>query len=256
MRKPSRSPELARRVAEEKLPITVTTMDVDSDESVRDNIAAIQKEHGLIDVLLNNARVERAGSVEELALGEFRPVMETNYFGALRCIQAVAPHMRKRRSGCTINVARWLRRITSPPLAAYTASKWALEAMSEAFVGEMKTFRVLVAIVEPGIIDTAMARRIGERPEGLGYRQERALRCAVHGLAEKSGAAFAGWTEDFGSHGERRVATAASRGPDVSRECCSFSASNAAPSRVKPIQIFNSSLCSWMKSFWSSTSFA
>ena len=71
MRNPSRSPELARRVAEEKLPITVTTMDVDSDESVRDNIAAIQKEHGSIDVLVNNAGVERAGSVEELALGEF-----------------------------------------------------------------------------------------------------------------------------------------------------------------------------------------
>jgi len=105
MRNPSRSPELARRVAEEKLPITVTTMDVDSDESVRDNIAAIQKEHGLIDVLVNNAGVERAGSVEELALGEFRAVMETNYFGALRCIQAVAPHMRKRRSGCIINVS-------------------------------------------------------------------------------------------------------------------------------------------------------
>ena len=171
MRNPSRSPELARRVTEEKLPITVTTMDVDSDESVRDDIAAIQKEHGPIDVLVNNAGVERAGSVEELALGEFRAVMETNYFGALRCIQAVAPHMRKRRSGCIINVSSVAGRITSPPLAAYTASKWALEAMSEALAGEMKTFGVRVAIVEPGIIDTAMARRIGECTAGSAYRQ-------------------------------------------------------------------------------------
>ncbi len=171
MRNPSRSPELARRVAEEKLPITVTTMDVDSDESVRDDIVTIQKEHGPIDVLVNNAGVERAGSVEELALGEFRAVMETNYFGALRCIQAVAPHMRKRRSGCIINVSSVAGRITSPPLAAYTASKWALEALSEALAGEMKTFGVRVAIVEPGIIDTAMARRIGESQEGSAYRQ-------------------------------------------------------------------------------------
>ena len=163
MRNPSRSPELARRVAEEKLPITVTTMDVDSDESVRDDIAAIQKQHGPIDVLVNNAGVERAGSVEELALREFRMVMETNYFGALRCIQAVAPHMRKRRSGCIINVSSVAGRITSPP--------WALEALSEALAGEMKTFGVRVAIVEPGIVDTAMARRIGECSEGSAYRQ-------------------------------------------------------------------------------------
>jgi NAD(P)-dependent dehydrogenase (short-subunit alcohol dehydrogenase family) len=135
MRNPSRSPELARRAAEEKLPITVTTMDVDSDESVRDDIAAIQKEHGPIDVL------------------------------------AVAPHMRKRRSGCIINVSSVAGRITSPPLAAYTASKWALEALSEALAGEMKTFGVRVAIVEPGIIDTAMAWRIGESAEGSLYRQ-------------------------------------------------------------------------------------
>jgi len=59
MRNPSRSPELARRVAEEKLPITVTTMDVDSDESVRDNIAVIQKQHGPIDVLVAVSSLSR-----------------------------------------------------------------------------------------------------------------------------------------------------------------------------------------------------
>ena len=171
MRNPSQAPELARRAAEEKLPITVTTMDVDNDESVRDGIAGIQKEHGPIDVLVNNAGVERAGSIEELPLAEFRAVMETNYFGALRCIQAVAPSMRKRGSGCIINVSSVAGRITSPPLSAYTASKWALEALSEALAGEMRTFGVRVVIVEPGIIDTAMARRIGESQDGTVYRQ-------------------------------------------------------------------------------------
>jgi len=171
MRKPSESPELARRAAEEELPITVATMDVDSDESVSGAIAAIRKEHGSIDVLVNNAGVERAGSVEELPLSEFRAVMETNYFGALRCIQAVAPQMRQRRSGCIINVSSVAGRLTNPPLAPYTASKWALEALSEALAGEMKTFGVRVAIVEPGIIDTAMARRIGESADGSAYRQ-------------------------------------------------------------------------------------
>jgi NAD(P)-dependent dehydrogenase (short-subunit alcohol dehydrogenase family) len=70
-----------------------------------------------------------------------------------------------------INISSVAGRITSPPLTAYTASKWALEALCEAFAGEMKTFGVRVAIVEPGIIDTAMARRIGESPEGSTYRQ-------------------------------------------------------------------------------------
>jgi NAD(P)-dependent dehydrogenase (short-subunit alcohol dehydrogenase family) len=171
MRNPSQSPELAEKAAEEKLPITVSTMDVDSDQSVSHAIAAIQKDHGPIDVLVNNAGVERSGSVEELPLADFRAVMETNYFGAIRCVQALAPHMRKRRSGCIINVSSVAGRITSAPLASYTASKWALEALSEALAGEMKTFNVRVAIVEPGIIDTAMARRIGDQPDDSPYRQ-------------------------------------------------------------------------------------
>jgi NAD(P)-dependent dehydrogenase (short-subunit alcohol dehydrogenase family) len=171
MRNPSQSPELAETAASKKLPITVSKMDVDSDESVSHAIAAIQKEHGAIDVLVNNAGVERAGSVEELPLADFRAVMETNYFGALRCIQAVVPHMRQRRSGCIINVSSVAGRISSAPLTSYNASKWALEALSEGLAGEMKTFNVRVAIVEPGIIDTAMAQRIGGRPDRSAYRQ-------------------------------------------------------------------------------------
>lgn len=171
MRNPSQSPDLAETAAREKLPITVSTMDVDSDPSVSHAIAAIHKDHGPIDVLVNNAGVERAGSVEELSLAEFRAVMETNYFGALRCVQALAPHMRQRRSGCMINVTSIGGRITSAPLTAYNASKWALEALSEALAGEMKTFNVRVAIVEPGIIDTAMARRIRDQPNQSLYRQ-------------------------------------------------------------------------------------
>jgi NAD(P)-dependent dehydrogenase (short-subunit alcohol dehydrogenase family) len=171
MRNPAQAPELAQKAASEKLPVTVATMDVDSDASVRDGIAAIQEKHGPVDVLVNNAGIERAGSVEELPLAEFRAVMETNYFGALRCIQAVVPQMRKRRGGCIINVSSVAGRISSAPLSPYTASKWALEALSEGLAGEMKTFGVRVAIVEPGIIDTAMARRIGESPNGSPYRQ-------------------------------------------------------------------------------------
>ena len=170
MRKPSQSPELAVLAARERLPITVSAMDVDSDESVSDSIAAVLK-NGPIDVLVNNAGIERVGSVEEVPLAEFRAAMETNYFGAIRCIKAVVPHMRQRRSGCIINVTSVAGRIASTPMAPYNASKWALEALSEALAGEMKMFGVRVAIVEPGIIDTAMARRISVPSNPSSYPQ-------------------------------------------------------------------------------------
>ncbi len=174
MRNPSRAPELGETAARERLPIKISVMDVDSDTSVQTAIANIQKEAGHIDVLVNNAGVERTGSVEELPLAEFRMVMETNYFGALRCIKAVVPQMRQRKSGCIINVASVAGRIACSPFAPYTASKFALEALSEALAHEMKTFNVRVAIVEPGIIETPMAKRIeGPDDKGSPYAQSR-----------------------------------------------------------------------------------
>src|SRR5579862_4113452 len=161
MRNPAGSPALAETAVREKLPVTVSRMDVDSDQSVAEGIAAIVKDSGAVDVLVNNAGVEAVGSVEEIPLATFRAIMETNYFGALRCIQALAPQMRERGSGCIINVSSVAGRLSCPPMTPYSASKWALEALSEGLAGEMKTFNVRVAIVEPGIIDTAMARRIG-----------------------------------------------------------------------------------------------
>jgi NAD(P)-dependent dehydrogenase (short-subunit alcohol dehydrogenase family) len=161
MRNPQRAPELADAAAREKLPITVSTMDVDGDGSVSEAVGRIVRDIGPIDVLVNNAGIDRSGSVEELPLSEFRAVMETNYFGVIRCVQAVLPSMRQRRSGCIVNVASVAGHIASAPLAPYTASKFALEALSEALAQEVKPFNVRVAIVEPGIIDTPMARHIG-----------------------------------------------------------------------------------------------
>ncbi len=172
MRNPERAPELGRAVAQEKLPVTITPMDVDSDSSVTAAMGRIQAQGGHIDVLVNNAGIERIGSVEELAMSEFRAAMETNYFGALRCIQAVAPAMRKRGRGCIINVASVAGHVACSPLAAYTASKFALEALSEALAQEMKAFNVRVAIVEPGIIDTPMAQRAAV-PSQSAYRHVR-----------------------------------------------------------------------------------
>ena len=105
MRNPANSTELAELAARERLPIHISTMDVDSDDSVKSGIEAIYKNAKHIDVLVNNAGLEASGSVEELPLAKMRAVMETNYFGVLRCIQAVIPDMRQRKSGCIINIS-------------------------------------------------------------------------------------------------------------------------------------------------------
>lgn len=170
MRNPSRAPELAQRVASERLPISAHIMDVNSDESVTDGFASILEQAGTIDVLVNNAGIERHGAIEELSLADMRAIMETSYFGALRCIHQVLPGMRERGGGCIINVTSVAGKISSSPLGAYAASKFALEAASEALAQEMKPFGVRVAIVEPGIIDTPMAHAI-EKPPPSRYRQ-------------------------------------------------------------------------------------
>lgn len=175
MRNPTAAPGLAEAAAREKLSVTVLPMDVDADASVRDGIARAEREVGAIDVLVNNAGIERMGSVEELPLSEFRAVMETNYFGVIRCTQAVLPAMRERRSGCIINVASVAGHVASAPMAAYAASKFALEALSECLAQEVASFNIRVAIVEPGIIDTQMSRHIGVALAPSPYAQQRRM---------------------------------------------------------------------------------
>jgi NAD(P)-dependent dehydrogenase (short-subunit alcohol dehydrogenase family) len=175
MRSPARSPELAQQAAKEKLPIHISALDVDSDESVASGIAAIYAAAGNIDVLVNNAGIERNGSTEELTMDDIRAVMETNYFGAVRCAKAVIPHMRQRRAGCIVNVTSVAGRVSTSPLGAYAASKFALEALSESLAQEMKGFNVRVAIVEPGVIDTPMARGIELPAAAPLYPQQRRM---------------------------------------------------------------------------------
>ncbi|HEY2383680.1 MAG TPA: SDR family oxidoreductase [Terriglobia bacterium] len=175
MRDLSRSCELTDTAEKEGLTIRNSALDVNSDASVSEAVGAIQGEHGPIDILINNAGIARRGSIEELPISEFRALIETNYFGAVRCIQAVMPEMRRRKSGCIINVSSVGGRIASPPLTAYAASKWALEAMSEGLAQEAKVFNIRVAVVEPGIIDTGMSREIASEPDASAYPQGRRM---------------------------------------------------------------------------------
>jgi NAD(P)-dependent dehydrogenase (short-subunit alcohol dehydrogenase family) len=169
MRNPHGAPELGAIAARERLDVSIEAMDVDDDGSVTRAIERAVQSVGPIDVLVNNAGIERVGAVEDVSMDDIRAVMETNYFGAVRCIKAVVPTMRQRRSGCIVNVTSISGRLAGSPMGPYAASKFALEALSECLAQELKPFDVRVAVVEPGIIDTSMAARISTDAEGSYY---------------------------------------------------------------------------------------
>ena len=154
MRAPGPSPELQTLAEKERLLITVTSLDVDDDASVRSAIEGVLKSRGRIDVLVNNAGIAGLGSIEEQPLDQFRRMMETNFFGVLRCMKAVLPGMRAQRSGRIVNVTSVAGKLAFPGQSAYAASKFALEAVSEALAAEVRPFNVRVSIVEPGVILT------------------------------------------------------------------------------------------------------
>ena len=161
MRNPDKATDLKQKIKDESLNISITAMDVDSDESVKQCIDAILQENGSVDVLVNNAGIESHGSIEEIPMADFKAVMETNYFGVLRCTKALLPLMRENKTGCIINITSIAGKIANTPLGAYAASKHALEAVTESLAQEVKPHNIRVAIVEPGIINTQMANNIG-----------------------------------------------------------------------------------------------
>lgn len=160
MRNPDKAEDFKQLIKKENLNISISKMDVNDDESVKNGFKNIYNENGFIDVLVNNAGIERHGSIEEMDMYDIKNIMDTNYFGPLRCIKNVLPHMRKKQSGCIINIASVAGHISNSPLGAYSASKFALEAISESLAQEVKPFNIKVKIIEPGIIDTQMAQDI------------------------------------------------------------------------------------------------
>jgi NAD(P)-dependent dehydrogenase (short-subunit alcohol dehydrogenase family) len=126
------------------------TLDVDSDESV----AAAKDEVGPVDILVNNAGFGIDGPVEEVPLVEVRRAFETNFFGAARMIQAFVPAMRERGSGTIVNVSSVAGIVGGPLAGFYSATKFALEALSESLHLEVGHFGVRVLVVEPGAIAT------------------------------------------------------------------------------------------------------
>jgi NAD(P)-dependent dehydrogenase (short-subunit alcohol dehydrogenase family) len=121
-------------------------LDVTSDDSV----ARCLKEVGPLDAIVNNAGITGGGPVEDHPLDRFRQMFETNTLGPLRLIQAVLPDWRTRGSGVIVNVSSINGRVSSPLRAAYSASKFALEALTESLHYEVRRFGIRCVLIEPG----------------------------------------------------------------------------------------------------------
>ena len=124
-------------------------LDVTDEKSVNDVINSIISAEGRIDVLVNCAAMLVLGSVEDISLGEFENVMNTNLIGTVRMCKAVLPHMRERKTGLIINFSSIMGLLAIPFQCAYSASKFAIEGFSEAISLAAGDFGVKVVIIEP-----------------------------------------------------------------------------------------------------------
>jgi short-subunit dehydrogenase len=135
--------------------VLVIDMDVASDTSVADGFARILAQ-GPVDVLINNAGIMYLGITEAFSVAQAKEQMETNYYGAIRTMQAVLPGMRAAKSGLIINTSSLVGQISPPFFATYSATKHALEGYSQGLRYEVSPFGIDVAIVEPGPFGTGL----------------------------------------------------------------------------------------------------
>ncbi len=134
--------------------VTLIEMDIRDDASVLKAIRQIHHHTQRIDVLVNSAGITLVGATEETSVEEARALFDTNLFGMLRVTQAVLPHMREQRAGRIVNVSSVLGFLPAPFMGLYSASKHAVEGMSETLDHETRGFGVRVTLVEPSFTRT------------------------------------------------------------------------------------------------------
>lgn len=146
-------------------------LDVTRPESVHQAVDCIMQHFGRIDVLVNNAGYAQCGAIEDVSDEQVQHMFDVNVFGALRMVRAVVPHMRQQGGGRIINIGSIAGKLVTPANGTYSATKFALEALSDALRLELVPFGIQVVLVEPGAIKTnfdqtvlAHAQRIFSNP--------------------------------------------------------------------------------------------
>jgi NAD(P)-dependent dehydrogenase (short-subunit alcohol dehydrogenase family) len=153
-RAPSPAAEGSAAEQGHSVPFAMIQMDVDSDISVERGLDAVLESEGRLDIVVNSAGFGIAGSVEDTSIDEAKAQFETNFFGVLRVCRAVLPVMRRQRRGYIVNISSMAGVIGIPFQALYSASKFALEGMTEALRMEARPFGIHVVLIEPGDFHT------------------------------------------------------------------------------------------------------
>jgi NAD(P)-dependent dehydrogenase (short-subunit alcohol dehydrogenase family) len=165
----ARAEKLEAMATQAGVEVELVELDVADDASVRDGFAQIfERTDGRVDHLVNNAGVGGNAVVEESTVELLAEVMNVNLYGAVRCARAVLPQMRERGAGTIVNVTSVAGRIATLAQAPYTASKWALEGVSEELAQELAPFGIRVAIIEPGITKSAIFAKNIDAPNSTG----------------------------------------------------------------------------------------
>ena len=138
---------------------TVLQMDVTEIESIQTAINQIIENKGKIDVLINNAGFGLAGAIQDTSIGKAKEQFETNFFGTVRLIKSVLPIMRKQEFGLIINISSIGGLIGLPYQSMYSASKFAIEGLTESLYKELRSTKIKIVLVEPGDFATSFMKK-------------------------------------------------------------------------------------------------
>jgi len=163
MRNLEKSSNITEVSKNENLPLQAIQLDVNNEKSVIEGINSISEEKERIDVVVNNAGYGLIGPLEETSMDEIKAQFETNFFGAIRAMQAVIPLMRKQKSGRIVNIASVGGRIAIP---FHSGTKFALEGLSESIQYELDPFGIKAVLVEPGAVGSSFWKNM--KTAGLG----------------------------------------------------------------------------------------
>jgi len=176
MRNPAKATRLREQATAEGLTIEVVTLDVNDEASVNAAVAGIEAKHGAIDVVVNNAGVGFSGAVETIEPERAQSIIDTNFWGAVRVTRAALPKMRAQKAGVIINVTSVAGRVPGTPYQGfYSASKHALNALTESMYWEVQPYGIRVATIEPGFFATEIFAnaQLGKEDDSTTYAADR-----------------------------------------------------------------------------------
>lgn len=156
---------LLDRYGDAVVPLQLDVTDTEADASA---VQTAAERLGRIDIVVNNAGRGLFGAVEELSADTLRETFEVNFFGAVAVTRAVLPVLRAQRSGHIVQVSSMAGVTTAPLLGGYSATKWALEALTESLASEVKSFGIAVTLVEPGAYGTDFNGNVARTEQTIG----------------------------------------------------------------------------------------